>query len=87
MVREQQTPAPLPTVTWPADQAAPRGDEFASAAYLRLRDQMLQNGPQSLPATAAGEGNDAAVWHAEPLSSKESGDQLARIQQMFTRGG
>lgn len=44
-------------------------EDSASPAYLHLRDALVQNGPQSLPATAAGEGAAATMWRAGTVSS------------------
>jgi hypothetical protein len=87
VVQVQGKPAAPRPVT-PTSDTEPVGDEFAAAAYLRLRDALVQNGPQSLPATAAGEGNDAAVWRAgSPLDGAVAAELWPHSQHTFMRGG
>lgn len=66
----QEMPAPAVwAITAPDDGLRDTGDS-ASPAYLRLRDALVQNGPQSVPATVAGEGAAAAMWRAGTVPSK-----------------
>lgn len=73
-------PAPLAEADWPAVNAG------ASNAYLRLRDSLAQNGLESLPATAAGDGSDAVVPHAGPITS-EAFERLVNSNVTLMRGG
>lgn len=87
VVRVQEKPA-APRLVPPADNTQPVRDRFAAAAYLRLRDALMQNGPQSLPATAGGEGNDAAVLRAgSPLDGPVAAEFWPQSQHTFIRGG
>lgn len=87
VVRVQEKPA-APRLVPPADNSQPVRDKFAAAAYLRLRAALAQNGLQSLPATAAGEGNDAAVLRAgSPLDGPVAAEFWPQSQHTFIRGG
>ena len=87
VVHEQEKPAAPPRVTLVSD-TVPVGNEFAAAAYLRLRDALAQNGLQSLPATAAGEGNDAAVLCAgSRLDGPVAAGFRSQSHHTFIRGG
>lgn len=91
VVRQQEKPAPpaAPTpVVANADSGPEERDEVTSLAYFRLRDELVRRGPESLRATAAGEGSDAVVQRA--WSSRDSLTGTAAplsAQHNFIRGG
>lgn len=90
VVRDYQTPAvatfPLKPSISLADPLQAGSDVRVSTAYLRLRDSLAANGPDSLPATAAGDPTDAAVPRAGPLTA-EAFDSLAGSRHTYIRGG
>ena len=87
--RQQEKPAvPAAPVVANADSGHDERDEVTSLAYLRLRDELIRNGPGSMRATTAGEGNDAAVQRAwaprDPLIGTEA---PLNLQHNSIRGG
>ena len=86
VVREQPRPEiPAPAVVASgADRVNPGA--MVSNAYLRLRDSLAQNGLDSLPATAMGDGSEAVVPHAGPLT-REGFEGLVNSKYPFIRGG
>jgi hypothetical protein len=92
VVREQEkpavAPAPPPPVADRPDPGRDESDEVASVAYLRLRDLVARNGPDSLPATVSGDGNEALAPRAGSMSGWSTVSEFApRSRHTLTRGG
>lgn len=91
VVREQETspaaaPAPQARVASSDWEAGP--EAVASAAYLRLRNRVLRDGLESLPASAGGEGDAATSLRAGSLAGGAIGLPFApRRDHTFIRGG
>lgn len=91
VVRQQEKPAgpaaPAPVVA-NADSGRNERDDVTSLAYLLLRDELVRHGPDSLRATAAGEGNDADVQRAwSPRDALMGTEAPLKFQHNFIRGG
>jgi hypothetical protein len=91
VVREQEkapavAPEPrVPVAGFDADAGRP---QVVSAGYLRLRDRLLRDGPASLPAVAAGEGEPATALRAgSPTESAIGPDLTPGRNHFWMRGG